>query len=245
MTELAYLQNLSAFEAEAVIIAKGTDEKGMYLILDKTLFYPQGGGQPADKGVICIEDSFCLVEDVKSVDGSIRHYIQEFPPISFEGMRCKLQVDALKRRLHSAYHTAGHLLSAVVETFDPGLKAVKGHQFPGEAYIEFQGFLRETSNFINAVEKEINKNIWENFPVETKDLELEAIRAFQLKLPYELPKDKKIRICKIGPYEAIPCGGTHVSHLKDIGQIVLTGIKSKKGKTKISYEVKSEIPTAV
>lgn len=80
----------------------------MYLILNQSLFYPQGGGQPADQGKIITANACYEVFDVRNVDGEIRHYIidNSAPTHSVEDVTIK--IDKERRVLNSKYHTAGH-----------------------------------------------------------------------------------------------------------------------------------------
>lgn len=233
MTELMYLRNPQLFEAEANITFLGSDERGDYIVLDKTPFYPQGGGQPSDEGKLHLQGLTYQIHSVRIVEKSVRHYMHKIPQLPIQNLPVKLVVDAKKRKIHSRYHTAGHLLSHVVEESMPFLKAVKGHQFPGEAYIEFLGDGIKESSFADAIREKLEKAIAANFSVQTFNLDLDAV----LNCPTTLPQNKELRACKIGHYKAIPCGGTHVSSLFDLISVVITRIKTKKDRVKISYEV--------
>ncbi len=74
--------------------------------------------------------------------------------------------------------------------------------------------------------------------VKTEELGSDGVVTIAQDLPYELPKNKSLRVCHIIGFSPVPCGGTHVSTLDDIASLAIKKCKSKNGKTKIYYEVK-------
>jgi alanyl-tRNA synthetase len=236
MTKLLYLQDPKLFRIEAVIVDYGQDQRGSYVVLDQTVFYPQGGGQPADQGEIDLHDEGTLyVHDVRLEDSEVRHYVNELPGKNIKNRPVSIAIDPVRRGINTRCHSAGHLLGAVAEACYPNLQAIKGHHFPGEAYVEFLG--EPDSDDPEALQSLIDSVISENLTVQTRNLEPNEAADIIVKLPYTIPTDKELRICEIGNYDPIPCGGTHVSSLSEIGSVKITKIKAKKGKTKISYEV--------
>ncbi|AAY61628.1 threonyl and Alanyl tRNA synthetase second additional domain protein [Rickettsia felis str. Pedreira] len=234
MTIQLYLNNTYLFESKASILNYGEDEKGKFIILDQTIFYPQGGGQPSDQGVIQNDYFEANVTLVRQVDTEIRHYIgaasNEIPINSI--INCL--VDKNRRMLNSRYHTAAHLLGNIVEILYPMLKAVKGHSFPGEAYVEFQGDVPvDVTQIQNTVDQTIAKNN------KTEIFETDPISFEQqfYKLPYIIPENKKFRVMRIGDMAPVPCGGTHLSSTTEIGKILIGKVKLKNNIVRISYEV--------
>ncbi len=75
MTELMYIEHPDLFELSAQVTQHGSDAKGVYLVFNQSLFYPQGGGQPADQGKIITANTCYEVFDVRNVDGEVRHYL--------------------------------------------------------------------------------------------------------------------------------------------------------------------------
>lgn len=232
MTELIYLNNQRMLECFAVIANIGSDDKGFYIILDKTIMYPQGGGQPADRGQIVIDDKIFVIKDVRYIDGKVKHYTNSNTENLSIGLKVKLVVDEDRRILNTKYHTAGHLISHIIENMHQNLKAVKGHQFPNEAYIEFMG-----TGIINIdeVNHQIRLSVDSGGFVETKELDVEKDHHLLVDFRYESPKNKKLRICKIINYPPVPCGGTHVDNLAMLGKVAVTKAKPKNGRVKVSY----------
>lgn len=238
MTKLMYLQYPNLFETTATIQGRGTDTKGAYLILDRSLFYPQGGGQPADQGKIVLGDIVYEVYDVRNTEGEVRHYINSdhFDSHTVKG-EIKIIVDIERRSLNSRYHTAGHFIAAVSERLLETMTAIKGHQFPGEAYIEFNGIIPNPDDFAQQLALAVGTHLNFQGTIKMEDLDVEQAKVIAEHLPYALPANKSLRVCRIEGFDPVPCGGTHVNNLKDIGNVIIQGCKSKKGKTKVYYEV--------
>ncbi|MDR2737521.1 MAG: hypothetical protein LBB18_01080, partial [Puniceicoccales bacterium] len=127
------------FESPAKVVTQGVDESGHYLILDRTIFYPQGGGQPSDVGVVKCGESVFKITGVRKNGDLIKHYAAQLDVENLDGTDCFCVLDKATRILHMRHHTAGHLVSNVAEFLYPEIIAMKAHCFPGEAYVEFQG----------------------------------------------------------------------------------------------------------
>lgn len=236
MTELMYQNYPHLFEATGRVEIKGSDEKGSYLVFDRTIFYPQGGGQPADKGSVKIADMTYEIYDVRNIDGEVRHYVTGENCDLEIGDKVNFVVDEKRRRINSKYHTAGHLIAVIVEKEFLNFKATKGHQFPGEAYVEFAGDIDAVGveNLQERLAGCIDECIGLNLGVKMGELDDTAIVENLLST---VPKNKYIRACFIEKFPAVPCGGTHVEKLKEIGSIIIRKCKNKKDRVKIYYEV--------
>jgi len=239
MTELLYLQNPDLHKTSAHIIGGGSDEKGSFVILDRTIFYPQGGGQPSDQGILETNSAEIKIFNVRSVSDRIYHYIN----IPFcEGLKDQpvvLTLDTARRNLNTRYHSAAHLLSAVTEELYPELKAIKGHHFPGESFVEFFGISQDLD--IQKLSSAVARAISQKIPVISMDISKQKSPELFAHLPYELPEGKKLRACRVGKYPLAPCGGTHVRSTNEIGTLVIPRTKSKKGNTKIYYELSHDL----
>ena len=111
MTKLNYLSNTYLFDSEAIFVEIKENEKGKAVILDKTIFYPQGGGQPADKGKIISGDTIFIVNDVRIDEVGIVWHFGEFSNGQFKiGNKVILKIDKDRRKLNAKLHSAGHLL---------------------------------------------------------------------------------------------------------------------------------------
>ncbi len=236
MIEYIYLRDNSIFTTQASVIHTDEDSKGLYIIVDKILFYPQGGGQPADQGLFKIGSDVYKVKDVRRSDNQIKHYVSALPEIDITGAIIELEVDPKRRSLNTRYHTAGHLIADVAQVADRGLIATKGHQFPGEAYIEFTGKPDNDIKFLDNIKNGLKKAIADNYQVSIYYEESDKSDGFASYNKYNF-SDQQFRLCKIGNFVSVPCGGTHLSQLSEIGEIVIKRCKSKQKITKISYEL--------
>ena len=190
-----------------------THGETMIVRLDRTIFHAQGGGQKADRGRIGPTVVIHVTHNADNVD----HHVESTTGLAV-GDEVALEVDEAWRRLNAAYHTAGHLLASVVENMYPGLQAVSGHQWPGEGRVEFMGEL--------PVEK-----------VSFDDINRRLASDLAANLPVVIVGDPfKSRAIKIGGYEPIPCGGTHVSRLGEVGTTIVRSIKAKSGRIRISFD---------
>ncbi|MDR1433235.1 MAG: alanyl-tRNA editing protein [Puniceicoccales bacterium] len=229
-----FAENSYIFEAATKVISIAVDEKGTYLVLDRTVFYPQGGGQPSDVGTIKCRD---IVLDLTSVrkDGEIiKHYIGGKYTEILTGEDCLCALDGVARTLHMRYHSAGHLLSNVAESICNGIVATKAHCFPNEAYVEFTGTgTCERDAATDAMKMAIEANL----PIAIFETNCEDFEKRFYKLPYPMPPKEILRTVQIGNYKPIPCGGTHLASTIEIGNFEVTKIKNKNGNLRISFAV--------
>ncbi|KAM5568996.1 alanine--tRNA ligase [Rosa sericea] len=249
-TQLDYYEDMWKLESDATLVAlvKGEDGRTA-LVLDRTVFHPQGGGQPADTGFVAVAGSEVkfVVQDVRSKDGVVYHYgmvenCGEGWEAEFEkGKAVVLQVEESRRKLNSRIHSAGHLLDVCVKNVGLGdLKPEKGYHFPQGPYVEYRGIVPQKD--VQSKQKELE--------LEANALISRGGKVFVALVPYEeacklcgeclpdyIPKDSTPRIVKMGTNLGCPCGGTHVSDVSEIISVTVSQIRTKKGFTKVFYNV--------
>ncbi|MFB6257979.1 MAG: alanyl-tRNA editing protein [Flavobacteriales bacterium] len=237
MTGLDYLDDPYLLEGRATVKEFQDHEKGKALILDRTIFHPQGGGQPADRGWIEGDKGTLEVQDVRmNEDGEVLHFISTDDKGFQEGETVILKLDADGRKFHARLHTAGHLLDhAVQEAGIEGLEPGKGFHFPDGPYVEYEGNLEDAKEWASTVERIANELVDEDLPVEAYELSPEEAAERGV----SAPEGKPARVVRIGEFPPIGCGGTHVKRTSEIGRIRVRKMKSKKGKTKVGYEVEA------
>ncbi|XP_030475686.1 uncharacterized protein LOC115692864 isoform X1 [Syzygium oleosum] len=230
---------------------KPADDDGRSaLVLDSTIFHPQGGGQPADMGFITVEgddrEVKFAVQDVRLKDGLVYHYghvedLAEGGVVEFEeGKEVHLHVDEPRRKLNSRLHSAGHLLDVCMKRVGLGLEPGKGYHFPNGPFVEYKGVIppSEISNKQKELETEANALISKGEEVSAAILPYdEALEQCGGSLPDYIPKESTPRIVKLGSNPGCPCGGTHVHNLSEIISMKVSQIRVKKGVTKVSYTV--------
>ncbi|HDG1689488.1 TPA: alanyl-tRNA editing protein [Kluyvera georgiana] len=206
MTERLYY-TCDRTEGQANLLSCSAEPDGRYaVVLDRTLFHPQGGGQPADAGWIDNEP----VETVLARGDDVLHIVAK--PL-LPGV-VNLRVDAAQRQLHARLHSAGHLIGLAGTAF--GWLPVKAHHWPNEGRITFaaggNGTLPDAPSLLAKI------NAWQ-----AEDL------------PRRVTFDGGLREVGFGELSAYPCGGTHVARLSDIGQVTITQVKMKKGQMIVNY----------
>jgi Ser-tRNA(Ala) deacylase AlaX len=180
--------------------------------LAETWFHPQGGGQKADRGLI----GDVPVVHVSHNEGQVDHVVTHLAGLEV-GETYPFSIDAEWRRLNAAYHTAGHLIGSLVET-QGGLRAVAGHQWPGEARVEFEGEFEDLAALQARLEQDL-----------AAALAGGAVEA--------VGDPETSRAIRIGDHPPIPCGGTHVSDLGEIGPVRIEAVKRKGGRVRVSYSL--------
>jgi Ser-tRNA(Ala) deacylase AlaX len=214
-THKAYLAEPQILTGEAKVLCLLDGDRPI-VRLDKTYFHAQGGGQKGDKGFI----GPVAVLDTKHAEGSeVDHFVASFDGLAV-GQVYPLIVDAPSRRLNAAYHSAGHLIAAVVDPAFPEVKAVQGHHWPGEARVEFEGALTDdlAARILAFLQPALNKAVSEQWPVKV------------------LGDPFVNRSVQFGDAEPVPCGGTHIAHLGQIKNIIVKNTKKKGSRLRIGYE---------
>ncbi|WP_322712258.1 alanine--tRNA ligase-related protein [Nostoc sp. ChiSLP03a] len=237
-TVLAYLEDTYKFTDKALVEYVASDERGDYCVLDSTVFYPQGGGQPSDIGTIEARGVQIPITFVSFVDEEVRHY-GDFSSISLEkGEEVILYVDETRRMQNAKAHTAGHLMYTIVESLDKNLIAVKGYHFPDGSYVEFQGSpsFENTEKFIAEVNTKISEALDKASNVEASLITSEELAVRWSNIPNNLPPGKPLRVVTIDNLHPTPCGGTHLKSLNELKSVVVTKAKRQKGNLKISYK---------
>ncbi|KAL3505740.1 hypothetical protein ACH5RR_031122 [Cinchona calisaya] len=250
-TKLEYYENMWKLQSTSILLSSFQGEDGrQVLILDSTIFHPQGGGQPADTGVITSAGFKFVVQEVRSKDKIVYHYgffdnseNEALKKNLEKGAEVLLQVDAERRKLNSRLHSAGHLLDVCMTNVGLGhLEPAKGYHFPDGPFVEYKGTApqNELQNKQQHLELEANNLIAKGGKVFVATLPYnEAAELCGGCLPDYIPKESSPRIVRLGENPGCPCGGTHVSDLSEILGIKVSQIRTKKRMTKVFYNVES------
>ncbi len=221
----------------ATVLQSGTDEKGHYFITAETVFYPQGGGQMSDVGSVMHNGHSFAVKQVLMIAGEARHYLADVTGELEQGAEVRLEIDTAFRQRASIAHTAGHLISHVVETLMPSLIPAKGHHFLPGSYVEFSGnSTLSAEQLLEQVREKVQQAIDDNLPVSTGTLSFEVIARLRPELACAIPQNEEIRTVTIGDYLPFACGGTHAASTGALQGLELRKIKVKE-RMKISYEI--------
>lgn len=216
MTFKKYLLD-SILKSSAHVTFVGNDERGEYICLSETCFHPQGGGQPSDRGYI----NTSRVLKVVKVGDQVYHYVPDSGALQV-GNPVHLVVDYEWRLICSKLHSAGHLISALVEDRYAGTKSTGGHHWPGEARVEFEGLPTNTV-------------------VDVAGINLDLDNTVEFDLPVEVCFDQTgARSIQIGSFPQVGCGGTHVRTTGELNGVRVLKAKRKGEILRISYDIRTE-----
>jgi Ser-tRNA(Ala) deacylase AlaX len=170
-------------------------------------------------------------------DAMIKHYA-DYDEFNIQiGDNVEMYVDKENRLKNAKNHTAGHLISMIVEDLNLGLEAIKGYHFNQGSYVEFKGQKPQNKEEITEKINDILKdNINHKLPVSVIDIHENEMKD-KYGINTEHINSDTIRAIIIGNYKPIPCGGTHIKSLDELEQITVTKIKTKKDNIRFSYIV--------
>jgi misacylated tRNA(Ala) deacylase len=241
MTERIYSTDSYAAEMTAAVVR--SDEADSRIMLDRTVFYPGGGGQPCDIGELWIGDDRLTVTRVDQDASGVWHWVEGGLPAVGTSLEGKVDWD--RRYLLMRTHTAMHALCGVIwERFESPVTG--GNMTPGEGRLDFE--LPQWDPEDKApIEAELNRQLALNRDVEVSflprseaDLDPSLIRTKVNLLP---PSLQEVRIIDIVGLDRQADGGTHVNATDEVGQIRVKKVESKgKGFRRIRLELTT--PTA-
>ena len=222
MTEELFRDDSYLKSCESRVVAV----QGNGVILDKTVFYPNGGGQPGDTGILTTEtgENIKIIDTLKSNSG-ILHITAEGTPMPEIGDTVKSEIDWDRRYRLMRMHTCMHLLCSVVPMGVTG-----GSIRDGSARLDFDAPdpLDKTE-----ITQHLNQLVEENHPVEISwitDEELEKEPELVRTMSVQPPRGSgRVRLVNVNQVDLQPCGGTHVRSTGEIGKVLVKKIE-KKGK---------------
>jgi misacylated tRNA(Ala) deacylase len=201
---------------------------GREVILDRTAFFPGGGGQPADKGTLGIGPVNAAVVDARREGRRIVHVLDRAIPDTVKELKGAL--DWERRYAHMRYHTALHVLSGLIwREFDA--KVTGGQMRADRARMDFSFPGEWTAEVVSEIERLTNGALAENRPVKVYELpRKEALKnpdliRTQVNLVPE--RVETIRIVEIENLDTQADGGTHVANTGEVGEISIMAHKSK------------------
>ena len=236
MTELLFRDDAYATEFSAQVLAGAPGR----VVLDRTLFYPEGGGQPGDTGVLTLPDGreFKVTDTKKGEQpGTVAHVLEDAAVEMAPGTSITGRIDWDRRHRLMRMHTCLHLLSAVI------VAPVTGGAV-GDGYGRLDFDLPESPDHAEVQEK-LDALIQRDAPVSFRwitDAELDAQPELVKTLSVQPPRGAgKVRLVQVEGIDLQPCGGTHVARIGEIGQVLITKVE-KKGKQ--NRRVRLEFPQA-
>jgi alanyl-tRNA synthetase len=235
-TEQLYYQDQYMKEFEAKVLKVIDNE---YVVLDKTCFYPEGGGQPADNGRLIFDGNKVDVVDVEKVGNVILHKVVGTAPK--EGSIVKGVIDWDRRYSLMKNHTATHIVNgAARRVLGQHVWQFGTQKGINRSRLDISHYRRLTLEEIHKIETLANQVVLRNIPMETSWMprnEAEKLYGFRLYQGGAIP-GKKIRVVKSGDWEVEACAGTHVKNTGEIGFIkIIHSERVQDGVERLDYSV--------
>jgi len=225
-TERLYYNDSHLIEFEARVIDVTERVSGWTaIVLDRTAFYPTGGGQPSDTGTL----SGCRVVECIDADETVLHVVQgTTPPV---GSEVKGRVDWSRRLDHMQQHTGQHILSqAFVTLFNAQTKSFRVLEDACEIDVD----LSNPSNEVIERAVELGNNvIWEDRQITIRNVTSDE--AMSLPLRKDPARQGELRLIEIEGFDLTPCGGTHAFRTGEVGMIAVRSWERAKGLTRIEF----------
>lgn len=227
MTEKLYDENSHLKEFTATVLESCKTADGYFTLLDRTAFFPEGGGQPSDTGYI----NGVRVYDVQINGGIIYHYTEK--PLE-AGQTVTGKIDFERRFRHMQSHTGEHIISGIVHRLC-GLNNT-GFHLGTEMTVDFDGELTRAQ--LDEVEELANRAVWENLPVTAYYLETDKLEhiAYRSKKPIDGP----VRIVEIKNTDICACCAPHVKSTGEIGCIKILDFFKNKGGVRLFVKCGSD-----
>jgi misacylated tRNA(Ala) deacylase len=219
-----FLENAYLKEFESPVVRLS----GREVILARTAFYPGGGGQPADKGTLGVGPVSAAVVDARREGHNVVHVLDKVIPDTVRELKGEL--DWERRFAHMRYHTALHALSGVIwRSF--GAKVTGGQMRADRARMDFSFPGEWTVDVVGEIERLVNEALVEGRAVKVYELPreeaLENPDLIRTQVNLVPERVKMVRIVEIEGIDTQADGGTHVANTEEVGEVEITGHKSK------------------
>jgi alanyl-tRNA synthetase len=226
-TERLYYRDSRLLEFDARVVGLNERDDGRIAVtLDRTAFYPTGGGQPNDTGTL---GDARVVDCIDAEDDGILHVIQG--PVPEIGDAVHGRVDWLRRLDHLQQHTGQHILSAAfVKLFDAPTHSFRVLEHECEIDVALDD---PTDELVETAVDLANQIIWESRPIQIRQVTSE--QAASLPLRKEPARDGELRVIEIADFDLTPCGGTHAKSTGEVGVITVRRWERAKGLTRIQF----------
>jgi alanyl-tRNA synthetase len=225
-TERLYYTDSHLIDFEARVVEVTDRVSGWIAVtLDRTAFYPTGGGQPSDTGVL----NGARVVECTDEGETVLHIMQG--PTPAVGSLVKGRVDWPRRLDHLQQHSGQHILSqAFIKLFNAPTHSFRVMDESCEIDVDLPD---PTNERIERAIELANNVIWEDRPV--KILQVTAEQAAELPLRKDPARDGNLRLIEIDGFDLTPCGGTHAAHTGEVGLIAVRSWERAKGLTRIEW----------
>ncbi len=199
-------------------LQEASAEQSVRIFLDKTPFYPEGGGQVSDNGILSTSMGTARVFSAEKSDGVIAHCCEVMDGTIRVGEEVECRVDPIKRNSAARNHTATHLLQkALREVLGTHVQQAGSSVNESVLRFDFSHFEAMTREQTEDVEKRVNDKINEFLPVTVSEMSIEEAQKSGAMALFGEKYDEKVRVVNAGDWSIELCGGTHVSNTGEIG----------------------------
>jgi Ser-tRNA(Ala) deacylase AlaX len=230
------MAEMQRLDCEAHVLDVREVEGKRIIVLDQTIFYPQGGGQPYDRGFIKSGENVFEVKEVRYQDGEVLHIGEFVSGVINTSDQVVCEVSRERRELHTRLHSAGHIIDFALSELGFNFAPKKGYHWPEGAYDEYFGDITQLDKekFQRDLEAKCNEITSRDVKTEVKFMSLEEMKSVCAFPPSEIPGNKPGRVVMYGE-RGIPCGGTHVANLRDVGHMTIRKVKQEKEIVRVAY----------
>lgn len=226
-TERLYLDDPWCQDFTATVKGHAEFEGRPSILLDRTLFYPESGGQMSDRGHL---GELAVVDVQLDDEGQLHHLVGDGAPPS-AGSAVTGRIDMARRRVHMALHTGQHMLSralldvARAETVSSRLGETTCTIDLDVALLDPAATADAFARVQEIIDADVEVRAWFPGP--------EELRALPLRR--EPKVEREVRVVEVAGFDVSPCGGTHCTRSGQVGLVRLTGVERYKGKTRVSF----------
>lgn len=239
-TNLLYMQDFDVETCDARVISiTPADDGRSGIILDQTCFYARGGGQDWDKGTISKPDATFAVDEVRLDEEGQVHHIGTTTNGTFgEGDSVACATDHERRVTNMRLHSAAHVIDMAVDQLGLDWVGTKGQHYPHLSAVEYRGTWEpeKSEGLRSEIETLANQLIEKGSHNTVRFMPVEEMHTVCRHVPDTIPKNKPGRVVLYGDF-GVPCGGTHVRDIKQVGKVTVPKLKEKKGVIRLNYTV--------
>jgi alanyl-tRNA synthetase len=226
-TKRLYYNDSHLIEFEARVVEVTERVSGWTaVVLDRTAFYPTGGGQPSDTGTL---NGSRVVECIDDGERGVLHVVQGFAPARDTVVAGR--IDWARRLDHMQQHTGQHILSqAFVQLFNAPTKSFRVLEQSCEIDIELHN---PTTEVIERAVELANNVVWEDRTITIHNVS--AAEAAAMPLRKESSREGELRLIEIEGFDLTPCGGTHAYRTGEVGMIAMRSWERAKGLVRVEF----------
>ena len=200
------------------VLQEASAEQNVRIFLDKTPFYPEGGGQVADNGIMSTETGEGYIFSVEKNDGIIAHCCEMTEGVIRVGDEVKCSVDAVKRNCTARNHTATHLLQkALREIIGAHVQQAGSSVNENMLRFDFSHFEAVTKEQLEKIQDRVNEKINEFLPVTCEEMSMENAKKSGAMALFGEKYKSTVRVVSAGQWSRELCGGIHVKNTGEIG----------------------------